>query len=163
MSETDHWLDKIIREARERGEFDDLPGAGRPLSLDDHPLEDPDWRLANRVLKNAGFAPEWIEADREIRETTAEVRAALVRSRDWREAQLAALGERRDLEAQRERGLIDGEWERAVRHFGEAIIALNNRIALFNLKAPLPQLQRAKLDVVRELERLRAGDSQPKP
>jgi len=32
------WIDRQIREAMERGEFDNLPGAGRPLELD--PSED---------------------------------------------------------------------------------------------------------------------------
>lgn len=28
------WIDRQIREAMERGEFDNLPGAGRPLEMD---------------------------------------------------------------------------------------------------------------------------------
>ncbi len=36
------WVDKAIREARERGEFDDLPGAGKPLTNLGDP-NDPDW------------------------------------------------------------------------------------------------------------------------
>ncbi|HET7763048.1 MAG TPA: DUF1992 domain-containing protein [Phycicoccus sp.] len=41
--------DRAIREAQERGEFDDLPGAGKPLDLGD--TDDPMWwvrRLAER-------------------------------------------------------------------------------------------------------------------
>lgn len=30
----ENWIDRQIREAMERGEFDNLPGAGRPLDLD---------------------------------------------------------------------------------------------------------------------------------
>ncbi|WP_068253131.1 DUF1992 domain-containing protein [Janibacter corallicola] len=43
MSTPSHegWIDRQIREAIERGEFDDLPGAGKPLrGLEDR---DPDW------------------------------------------------------------------------------------------------------------------------
>ncbi|NHI20736.1 DUF1992 domain-containing protein [Phycicoccus endophyticus] len=42
-------VERAIREAQERGEFDDLPGAGRPLDLGD--ADDPMWwvrRLAVR-------------------------------------------------------------------------------------------------------------------
>lgn len=42
-------VDRQIREAQERGDFDNLPGAGKPLDLGD--LNDPDWwvkRLAAR-------------------------------------------------------------------------------------------------------------------
>jgi hypothetical protein len=57
-----------IAEALERGELDGLPGAGRPLALDDDALVPEDLRLAYRILKNAGFVPPEIEARREIAE-----------------------------------------------------------------------------------------------
>ncbi|GAA1903164.1 DUF1992 domain-containing protein [Lapillicoccus jejuensis] len=39
------WVERQIREAQERGEFDDLPGAGKPLTGlgDPHSPHDPDW------------------------------------------------------------------------------------------------------------------------
>jgi hypothetical protein len=46
-----------IAEAVARGELDDLPGAGRPLELDDDALVPEDLRLAYRILKNAGYVP----------------------------------------------------------------------------------------------------------
>ena len=50
--------ERRIEKAIARGEFDDLPGAGRPLELDDvDPLLPEELRLAYRILKNAGFAP----------------------------------------------------------------------------------------------------------
>ena len=36
-------MEKQIREAQERGDFDNLPGAGKPLDLSDS--GDPDWWL----------------------------------------------------------------------------------------------------------------------
>ena len=48
-------VEKQIREAQERGDFDDLPGAGKPLDLGD--LNDPDWwvkRLAKRERLDLG-------------------------------------------------------------------------------------------------------------
>jgi len=55
-----------IQEAIERGEFDGLPGAGKPLELDDDPLVPEDLRVALRVLKNAGFVPPEIELRKEV-------------------------------------------------------------------------------------------------
>jgi hypothetical protein len=55
-----------IQEAIERGEFDNLPGSGKPLELDDDPLVPEDLRVAYRVLKNAGFLPPEVELRREI-------------------------------------------------------------------------------------------------
>lgn len=59
-----------ILEAIERGEFADLPGAGKPLRLDDDRLVPPELRMAYRVLKNAGLVPPEIELRREIGELT---------------------------------------------------------------------------------------------
>jgi Domain of unknown function (DUF1992) len=56
-----------IQEAIQRGEFDDLPGAGKPLALHDDPLIPEDLRVAYRILKNAGFVPPEVELHREVR------------------------------------------------------------------------------------------------
>jgi hypothetical protein len=47
--------EKKIQEAASRGELDELPGAGRPLDLDDDALVPEELRMANRILKNAGM------------------------------------------------------------------------------------------------------------
>ncbi|MDL9948661.1 DUF1992 domain-containing protein [Gordonia sp. ABSL11-1] len=45
--------DRHIRKAIERGDFDDLPGSGKPLDLSD--AHDPDWWL-KRFMKREGLA-----------------------------------------------------------------------------------------------------------
>ena len=71
-----HWeslIEQKIREGMEQGEFDDLSGKGAPIDLAENPFEDPDWRMAHRMLRNAGFAPAWIEERKDIE---AEIHAA---------------------------------------------------------------------------------------
>jgi len=53
----DALVERRIQAAIARGEFDNLPGAGRPLALDDDPLVPEELRVACRLLKNAGFMP----------------------------------------------------------------------------------------------------------
>ena len=65
-----------IRQAQEEGAFDDLPGRGQPLDLDDDAHVPEDLRLAWRVLKNAGCLPPELEAQREIH-TARELLVAL--------------------------------------------------------------------------------------
>ncbi len=60
-------VDEQIEEAMERGEFKDLPGKGRPIKLDTNPFLTPQVRMANRLLKENGFAPRWIELEKEIK------------------------------------------------------------------------------------------------
>jgi len=56
--------ERKIAEAAAQGEFDGLPGAGKPLDLDEDPLVPEDMRMANRILRNAGFAPREVEDSR---------------------------------------------------------------------------------------------------
>jgi hypothetical protein len=62
--------ERLIREAQERGEFDELPHQGQPLDVADNPYAG-DQALALHVLRNAGVAPPWIEADKEARRLIA--------------------------------------------------------------------------------------------
>jgi hypothetical protein len=55
-----------ILEAQRRGEFDNLPGHGRPLQLDDDSHVPEDLRLAYKVLKNADCLPPELELKKEI-------------------------------------------------------------------------------------------------
>lgn len=60
-----------IREACERGAFDNLPGAGRPLELEDDSHIPEDLRMAYKLLKNAGYVPEEV-ADRKEAQSIVE-------------------------------------------------------------------------------------------
>lgn len=62
----DDLIERRIEEARRQGAFDDLPGSGRPLELDDDRLVPEELRVAWRILKNAGFVPPEVEALRDI-------------------------------------------------------------------------------------------------
>ena len=64
----DFLVEQRLQEAVSRGELDNLPGAGRPLELDDDPLIPEDLRLAYRILKNAGFVPTEVQELSEIRQ-----------------------------------------------------------------------------------------------
>jgi len=54
-----------IAQAMKRGEFDDLPGTGRPLELEDLSRVPADLRLACKVLRNAEVLPPEVELRRE--------------------------------------------------------------------------------------------------
>lgn len=98
MSLLDQLADAHIEAAAERGEFDDLPGAGKPLPADDAAHVPEHLRAGYRLLKNAGYVPPEIETQRELREvedllahTLAESDEArrLTRRARWIEMRLA--------------------------------------------------------------------------
>lgn len=68
MNLLDQIAEARIQEAIERGELRDLPGEGKPLSLDDDSAVPEELRVAYRVLKNAGFLPPELQLRKEVRE-----------------------------------------------------------------------------------------------
>src|SRR5712691_2159029 len=55
-----------IREAMERGEFDNLPFHGKPIRLDDLVGVPEHLRMGYKILKNAGVLPEEMQMNKEI-------------------------------------------------------------------------------------------------
>lgn len=55
-----------IAEAQARGEFDNLPGYGQPLRLDDNPLVPEELRMAYKILKNSNCLPPELEERKEV-------------------------------------------------------------------------------------------------
>lgn len=62
----EYLAEQRIREAMERGEFDDLPGKGKPLPPEDDLDVPPELRVAYRILKNSGFVPPEVELRKDI-------------------------------------------------------------------------------------------------
>jgi hypothetical protein len=56
-------VERQIREAQERGDFDDLPGRGQPLP---HEPWEGEWALAFHVLRQAGETLPWIALGNDI-------------------------------------------------------------------------------------------------
>ncbi|MBW8250031.1 DUF1992 domain-containing protein [Enterobacter mori] len=61
----DEWVERHISDAQRKGEFDNLPGSGEPLVLEDDSHIAPELRAGYRLLKNAGCLPPELEQRRE--------------------------------------------------------------------------------------------------
>lgn len=138
-------IEEIIQQAMREGAFDNLPGKGKPLDLEDNPHLEPEWQLAYHLLKQNGFAPQFIEQRQAIEIDLAAAREALARSWAWRE---------QELESGQDAALVEGEWGRARNSFGQTVKGLNKRIKSNNLEAPSPALSRGLIDTDREVERV---------
>ena len=57
----DQWAERHITDAQRKGEFDNLPGQGEPLVLDDDSAVPEALRSGYRLLKNAGCLPPELE------------------------------------------------------------------------------------------------------
>ncbi len=123
----------------ERGEFDDLPGKGKPLDLSTDPLLDPMTAIVYRILRENGVSHPLIEARKDIEKEIEEARLALARAH--------SIYTQTHSEA---------DWRDAVQSFRERVNAINREIRLFNLKAPSPAFHGLVIDVDRELARVEA-------
>ena len=147
-------IEEHIRRAMEEGKFDNLPGKGKPLRLEDNPHADPDWRLAHHVLRENGFTLPWIESLREIETQLDEARTGILRAWDGRQAAATDAGT--------PASQVESEWRRAVAHFHQRIEAINKLIASYNLEVPLDRFQKRRLNAAREIARLTAPDRSDK-
>lgn len=66
----------------EEGEFENLPGKGKPLNLSTNPHADPAEDTLYRILSKNGCAPEWVELNKVIRSEISAFRVALKNA--WR-------------------------------------------------------------------------------
>ena len=133
-------VSKQIQEAVERGDFKDLPGKGKPQQFDDNPYISPEVRMVNRMLKDKGFAPRWIEVDKEIRAETdraEKIIENLKRRRNCLEAQFRAQLLKRDAI----RSVFELERTRALEAYIVQLQQLNRKIQQWNLMMPLPDKQ----------------------
>ena len=64
----DRLAEENILAAARRGEFEDLPGAGKPLQLDGDSAVPEELRVAYRILKNSGCLPPEQQLRSEIRQ-----------------------------------------------------------------------------------------------
>ena len=145
MNRFESVTEKKLREAIENGEFEDLPGKGEPIDLRENPFEDPDLRTVHRLLRNAGFAPAWIEERKDIDAELAAAQAKLTRA--WA---LFGHGGKSASEA---------EWERSVKEFRNQVVELQQRIRIYNLKAPAAVFHRKHIDVEKMLESIKRNEA----
>lgn len=66
-------VEKMIREAMEKGEFDNLSGKGKPLDLSEYFAAPEDMRIGYKLLKDANIVPEELELLRDAENLKAEL------------------------------------------------------------------------------------------
>lgn len=145
-------VNKQIKEAMDRGEFADLPGKGKPLKLDTNPYLTPQARMVNRLLKENGFAPRWVELKKEIKQEKAQLERVLINLKARRE-RLAAIVQ----QYPHRRGAISRTFERerarALAHYSEKLENLNRKVQRVNLLMPTRNRQYAFVNRAQALAR----------
>ncbi len=126
------WVEELIRQAIEQGEFDHLQGKGKPLHWEEDPFTPPDLQLAYHLLRSNGFTLPWIETRRELIAEIDHLRRTVAK-----------------LRADPGGSVLD---ERQKASLSKRIDELNGRIRSYNILVPLERFQLPILDHKTELE-----------
>jgi DnaJ homolog subfamily C member 28 len=125
------YIDEQIHEAQARGDFDNLPGAGKPLHLDVNPFTG-DKALAYSLLKQNGYAPPEVELAKEIRTRFEKAQEKLEKLRQQRKS----LCSRRIPPFGSEKRAFHDAVEKATTQYDQLLRELNRKILNLNLITP---------------------------
>jgi hypothetical protein len=67
------WIDRQIREADERGEFDNLPGAGKPIPGIDKPHDEMWWVKQKLAREGVSYLPPALALRKEVDEVLEQI------------------------------------------------------------------------------------------
>ena len=113
----DQWVERHISDAQRKGEFENLPGSGKPIVLEDDSHIPPELRAGYRLLKNAGCLPPALEQRREAVELADLLKS--VRKEDPRHTEISrklALTELKLRQAGINTDFLHGEYGDRLRH-----------------------------------------------
>ena len=113
-------VEQRVQQAFREGEFEKLHGSGKPLLEQSHPYNDPADEMAYRLLKKSGFAPDWVELNRDIRFQIRRWRKGLEIASIWRH----------------EGGFQRESWGSVVSRLEEELVQINKKVAHYNLIVP---------------------------
>ncbi len=143
------YIEEQIRDAQERGEFDNLPGAGKPLQLEQNVYAG-DKAMGYNLLKSNHFAPPEIELLKEVRTERERAEAKIARVVH----QSKTLRKRRIPPFASEKRAFNRTVEKTVAEYERTLRELNSKILTLNLIVP-SVMQQPMLEVERLVQHFR--------
>ena len=116
-----------IREAMAAGEFDNLPGHGKPLDMDKLGED-----VATKIMRNSGYKPAWADKKKKLDSERGAVISTLRSCMQEIEARAGACAAPMSLELVR----TNSNWQLKAPEIEEAIKAYNKKVTDYNLAMP---------------------------
>ncbi len=148
-SDWQNLIEDLIEDGRQKGVFDNLPGAGKPLDLSTN-LYEGDQALANKLLKENDLKPAWIMQRDYLREQVGRLRDEMARQWQQHDRAYRLAGSQLQIDA------LVISWDDACLAWEAQIVALNKQIDTYNLKRPSERLEMFKVQLDEELSRVGA-------
>jgi hypothetical protein len=140
------YIDRQIRKAMEDGDFDNLPGEGKPLDLQEDESTPDELRLAYKILRDNDLAPDWIMQGQDIDKKAEDILKRLRKAADAYRAAInipAATGADRAAAAR--------SWQTVQAKLTASTAKLNQEISVYNLKIPSGVTHKRALNLQREI------------
>lgn len=116
---------EAIRDSIRNGEFANLPGKGQPMKMTwENPFLDNMEEKVNIMLGNAGFTPDWIMLDKEIRADVEKLKISILDA--WNQCGPCPMSQSKD-----------AEWEQCMATLDDKVKGINKKIRERNLRGPL--------------------------
>ena len=143
------YIEEQIRDAQERGEFDNLPGAGKPLQLEQNVYAG-DKAMGYNLLKSNQFAPPEIELLKEVRTERERIEAKVAKVVH----QSRMLRRRRVPPFASEKRAFNRTVEKTAAEYERSLRELNRKTLTLNLIVP-SVMQQPMLEVERLVQQFR--------
>jgi len=147
----DMLVNDLILESMSRGEFNDLPGAGKPLPQlkePPNPVLDRTTERLNQILVNTGFAPEWVTLGKDISAQVNQLRSKICTK--WK--QLVPLP--MDLHNTK-------KWEEFLAECECDLVTVNKMVNKFNLIVPILNQQKTHYQLHRLVSQVLSDNPVP--
>jgi Fe-S cluster biosynthesis and repair protein YggX len=147
MANIDDLVEEKIRKAMESGAFDNLEGHGKPLNLYENPFEPPEMRLANKMLKDHGFSPYWMELGKDVDAATEQF---------WRDVdKFLTIIKIKDLDNRKSRKYMEKRVANFLTESEDRLKGINRKIDNFNCQCPMWWMGRGRLNINQEMAQVR--------
>ncbi|KAL7632480.1 UNVERIFIED_CONTAM: hypothetical protein RMT77_017193 [Armadillidium vulgare] len=138
----DRLVEDKIQESMARGDFDNLPNAGKPLKFQNYnPFVDNITHKLNEVLIDNGYAPEWVMLEREIRQDKMRIKKKIENCRCKLGPCPLTIKEK-------------GIWTKFLSNLKSEVEDLNKKIDKYNLVVPIMSKQTVHFPFVKVCEKI---------
>ncbi|CAF2589212.1 unnamed protein product [Rotaria sp. Silwood2] len=149
----DRLVEDLIQESMSRGDFNNIKPSGKPLhERNPHYMDFTTYKI-NEILIDNGYIPEWIQIEKQIRESIEEARINLKRV-----FKKIASENSQSYDEQKTYLLNNTKWKQALEKFRVDIAEVNVNINKLNLIVPMLWKQQVHYNAEQEIAKIIALD-----